>query len=189
MKLSGYTGFLIITIASAATCVFAQENLYPRQYIQHFSAGISAGQLTDNSWIGLEISSPMMSRYISLRVRGSIHWLEAYKAQLDRWGRFSMVSPTVVIYTRVDQRSRWYIDIGPMFIIPQYKISEKRLLTGLNAQAGMEVFLLKANNNGLTYYFSAGLHYAQAYADKLESSPRYSNGFVFSNGFRYYFNR
>lgn len=185
MRLSRFFGLWLISML-AGTLVFAQDNVYTWQQVR-FSVGISAGQLTDNSWLGLEVSSPVVHRHFCLRLRSSVHWLEAYKAQRDRWGTFSILSPTVVVYTRVMDRSRWYIDFGPMFIIPPNKISEKKMVSGISALAGIEVFILRARNRGVAYHFNIGLNYANAYADKLESDPRYSNGFIFSNGFRFYF--
>lgn len=180
--------FFCLWLISALTVtkVLAQDDIYMWQQVR-FSLGFSAGQLTDNSWIGLEVSSPVMHRHFSLRLVASVHWLEAYKAQRDRWGTFSTLSPTVVIYTRVKDRSRWYIDLGPMFIIPQNRISEKKLVSGISALAGIEVFVLRTSNRSVGYHFNIGVNYANAYADKLENDPRYSNGFIFSNGFRFYF--
>ncbi|SKC83564.1 hypothetical protein SAMN05660236_4485 [Ohtaekwangia koreensis] len=179
----------IMTMAMvvAYTPVFTQDNAYTREDIKHFSVGVSAGQLTDNSWIGLEVTLPVMHHRVGVRITSSVHWLEAYKVQFDRWGVFSMLSSSVVVYSHINERSRLYIDLGPVLIIPQSGVSEKKVITGVNALVGIEVFLLQTGNTNLCYNFGIGINYADAYADKLENSPRYSNGFVFSNGIRFYF--
>jgi hypothetical protein len=185
MRLTTFFCFWLVS-AMAVSEVVAQNDIYTWQRTR-FSLGISAGQLTDNSWLGLEVSSPVRHRHFSLRLTGSVHWLEAYKTQRDRWGTFSILNPAVVIYTRVMDRSRWYIDLGPLFIIPQNKVSDKKLVSGISALAGIEVFILRTPNRGVGYHFNIGLNYANAYADRLDSDPRYSNGFIFCNGFRFYF--
>lgn len=172
-------------IALLAVGGFAQE-ISTAKRTPHFSLGVSAGELSDNSWIGVEVTSPIMHHRISFRIAGSVHWLEAYKAQFDHWGTFSVVSPTLVIYSDMYERSRWYMDIGPVFIIPQRRVSQKRIVSGVSTVVGLELFLIRGNSN-FCYHFGIGLNYANAYADRLESNPRYSNGFIFSNGFRFYF--
>lgn len=183
-----FIGFiLIMNIVLAPLPAFTQDDIYSSKHRQHLSLGISAGQLSDNAWIGVEVTHSVIYPRISLRLTGSIHWLEAYKVQFDRWGTFSVISPTVVVYSNIAETSRWYIDFGPMFIIPQNKVSEKKLISGVSTLVGLEVFLFKTSDRGLCYYFGIGLNYANAYADKLENDPRYSDGFTFNNGFRFYF--
>lgn len=175
-----FAGIVLLPVAALA------QEIYTIKPAQRFSLGFSAGELSDNSWVGLEVTSPIMHHRISLRIAGSVHWLEAYKAQFDRWGTFSVISPAIVIYSDMYERSRWYMDIGPVFIIPQRRVSEKRIVSGVSTVVGIELFLVRGNSN-FCYHFGVGLNYANAYADRLESSPRYSNGFIFTNGFRFYF--
>jgi len=171
-----------INVANAQRYVSALQNIH------HFSIGISGGEFSDNSWAGVEVSSPaILHNRVCFRLKGNLHWLEQYKARYDRWAKFSTLNPSIVIYTNISEHVRWYVDVGPFFIFPQNKISDTKYISGINAIAGVEVFIMQTKHTNLCYHFGMGAGFANASADKLENSPCYSNGLIFSNGFRFYF--
>ncbi|HEY9045513.1 MAG TPA: hypothetical protein VIN08_06435 [Ohtaekwangia sp.] len=177
------SGFLLVHAAG-----YAQENIDALKHIHHFSLGVSGGEFADNSWAGVEISSPgIFHNRVCFRLKGNMHWLEQYKARYNHWARFSTLAASVVVYTNINERARWFFDVGPFFIVPQDKISDRKYTCGISGTGGVEVFVLHSEQGNLSYHFGIGAGYAKGYADKLEDKPCYSNGLIFSNGFRFYF--
>jgi hypothetical protein len=72
------------------------------------------------------------------------------------------------------------------YIFPNQKFSTSKVLPGYYNLIGVEYNLRKKPGHKITYYLSPGLATSKARAEKLEDSPRYSTGFLFNTGFRFY---
>jgi hypothetical protein len=66
------------------------------------------------------------------------------------------------------------------------KISSSKIVNGVVGETGIELFLADMPGAVVTYHFAIGAGFTSASADKIENSPRYGNGLIFSNGIRFY---
>lgn len=176
---------MVIAIVLATSHIQAQEYSLPPK---SFSVGITAGEYGYDSGIGVEISTPcIQNTSLCFRVKGLVSWLEQYKADYDKWARYKSLNVSTVYNIYVFERSRAYIELGTYFIFPDAEFSQRKSIQGFSGVTGVELFVITNPNFHMCYYFSGGIGYIRAYADKLENNPRYGNGFVFNNGFRFYF--
>lgn len=153
-----------------------------------FSVGVLAGEHGYDSGIGIEVGTPLiLNTGFCFRIKGNISWLEDYKAAYDHWAKYRSVTGVLVYNTSILEGDRAYFELGTYLIIPNQKFSTSKSIQGFTASAGVELFLLAGSKLQTSYYFSGGIGYIKAYADKIESQPRYANGLIFSNGFRFYF--
>jgi hypothetical protein len=170
------------------TKLSAQENkdIYARQ--QKFSVAIFAGEYGYDVGIGAEIGFPQFyASRLSIRLKGNINWLEQYKANFDHWQKYRSINASLIYnFIRVE-RCRVFTEAGPIIIVAEKNFSTKRLYNGATASIGVEMFVLNYSSLDVCYYASLGAAYSGAIADKMESHPKYGNGLVFNNGFRFYF--
>jgi hypothetical protein len=153
-----------------------------------YSLSIFAGNYGYDAGVGIEAGSPCIQNTgLCFRVKGTLLWLEQYKAVTDRWAAYRSLNVSTVYNIYTFERSRVYIELGTYFIFPDVKFSHRKSIQGVSGSTGVEAFITTNPNFHMCYYFSGGIGYIRAYADKLENKPRYGNGFVFNNGFRFYF--
>jgi hypothetical protein len=179
---------MVVTIALHVYGVNAQENnsYYPLH--NRYSIGFFAGELGYDAGLGAEVGSPSFSNNkLSLRLKGSINWLEQYKADFDRWAKYKSVSASIVYNFFSEDRCRMFAEAGPFIILPDTRFSKKTSYQGINTSAGLEMFVINTTSLNMCYYFSLGIAYSKATAESLENQPRFGKGLVFSNGFRFYF--
>lgn len=153
-----------------------------------FSFGLSAGNLGDDSGIGVEISSPTFCNdRLCVRLKGNAMWLEQYKAVYDHWASYKQIGVSFAYNFKVVERSRFFMDVNPYMIFPDTKFSDVRSVQGIACSIGVEIFVVNTSAYKVTYYFSAGVAHSNAHAERLEQNPNYGGGFVFNNGLRFYF--
>lgn len=166
----------------------AQDSQSQMNHGDHFSVGLSAGEFSYDSWLGVEMSTPQLFQdLICFRVKASRNWLEDYKIVYDHWATYSTVAVSVVISTGITRTARWYLDVGPFIVFPQDKISARKSVKGISALQGFELSISETNHLSICYYFGGGIAYSAARAEKIGERPSYAKGIVFSTGFRFYF--
>jgi hypothetical protein len=173
---------IIVTILGSAD-VSAQEVLQRNK----FSIGISAGNLGFDSGIGIELSTPSVFNGFCIRIKGGTSWLESYKAVYDHWRQYQSLSAAMVYNTKVADRAILFFELGTYLLVPDQKFSTYKNNQGVFGTTGIELVISTKPSAHTRYFFCGGLGYIKAYADKMENEPRYGNGLIFNNGFRYYF--
>jgi hypothetical protein len=153
-----------------------------------FSIGVLAGEMGYDSGIGIELGTPsIFNNSVCFRIKGNVSWFEQYKTVYDRWVKYKTITGSLVYNASISERGRIYFDLGAYFVFPNQKFSEVKVVQGITCSTGIELFLYTGSKLQSSYYFAGGIGYIKAYADKMENEPRYGNGFVFNNGFRFYF--
>jgi hypothetical protein len=176
---------IVIFFMVISNCSRAQTYSLPRS---NFSAGLIACEFGYDMGIGVEVGTPCLRQTaLCFRIKGTTSWLEHYKSRFDRWATYKSLNVSMIYNFYTMERSRAYADIGTYVIFPDAKFSQQRSVQGVTASTGLELFVITNPKFHVCYYFSGGIAHARAYADKLENKPRYGNGFVFTNGFRFYF--
>ena len=153
-----------------------------------FSLGFVAGVQGSDTGVGLEATSrPLLGKSLLLRVRGGLNWLESYKAQTGDNITYPSFAAAIVYQIPHSERARFYFETGPFVLLPSVKFSDRRSVTGMYLTAGAEFLARCKPGLMLSYFFGAGLAYCDATAEKLENQPEYGDGFIFTNGLRFYF--
>lgn len=180
-----FTKLLFIGTALAIRPGFAQVNA---NLHNSFSVGVLCGTYGSDSGVGLELGTPsLFKNRLSIRVRGTKNWLEAYKATYDEWAKYETLTACLVYNALVAKRARGYIEFGPLYVFPDKAFSDERPKPGVTSSIGAELFVFSDRHLNVCYYVSGGYSYIRAYAEELENKPRYGNGLVFNSGFRFYF--
>jgi hypothetical protein len=178
-------------VALIVIAMLLAMNLHGQKYslpAKTFSLGVTAGEYGYDAGVGVEISTPcIQNTSLCFRIKGMVTWLEQYKADYDTWARYESLNVATVYNVYTFERSRLYIELGTYFIFPDAKFSKQKSIQGISGSTGVELSVITSSNFLMCYYFSGGIGYIRAYADRLENKPRYGNGIVFSNGFRFYF--
>lgn len=152
-----------------------------------FSFGVSAGNLGDDSGIGVEISSPTFCNdRLCVRLKGNTMWLEQYKSAYDHWATYRQIGVSFAYNFKVVEKSRIFIDLNPYMIFPDTKFSDVRTVEGIACSIGVEIFVVSTSTHKVSYYFSGGIAHSNARAEKLEQNQDYGGGFIFNNGLRFY---
>jgi hypothetical protein len=176
----------ILTSFLASVHAWCQDSGYPQH--NKYSFSVFAGELGYDAGIGAELGSPSFSNNkLCVRLKGNIYWLEDYKATYDQWAKYRSINATIVYNFMSMERSRIFIETGPFIILADQCFSKKTSHLGINAAAGLEMFVVNNSSLNMCYYFSLGAAYSSATADILENKPKYGDGFIFNNGFRFYF--
>jgi hypothetical protein len=166
----------------------AQDTFKPTT--KSFTFGVSGGNTGFDPTLGIEIGTPTFSKErFCVRIKANISWLERFKADFDNWVSYHSFGISFIYNTQVVDRSRFYIDMGANLIVPNAKFATNKNIEAISGLAGVELFIFTKPDLNVSYYFGGGFSYAQAYADKMENKPRYSNGVVFNNGLRFYFKK
>lgn len=153
-----------------------------------FSLGVLCGGYGHDTGVGIELGTPFLfNNRVSLRVRGNQNWLEAYKADFDKWTKYETLTTSLTYNTLVMDRARGYIEFGALFVFPDKRFSDEKAHQGLTSSIGLELFVFSDPYLNISYYFGGGFSSVKAHAEKLENKPSYANGLVFNNGFRFYF--
>jgi hypothetical protein len=178
---------LFLYFAMTSSC-YSQIDTNSYSHTDHFSVGLIAGEYGNDSGIGIELSSPMISGGpFCVRSKGIVNLLEQYKAAKDHWAKYTSLGVFIVFNTKLIDRSRVYFEVGTFSVIAEKKFADKKYSQGYGGSVGVELFIVNNEKLNLCYYFSGGFNYLRAHAEKLENKPLYGNGFIFNNGLRFYF--
>ena len=154
------------------------------------SAGISAGHYKYDPGIAIEFTTrAVFQHHLSLRIRGSIQWLEDYQAIHYEWISYNTFSAGLVYNGRLFDRTRFYTEFGFLGIVPDARFSEAGFVEGFYQFNGLEITLLDRKDYTLCLHLGVGPAFIKASAEKIEGNPRYANGFHFINGVRVYFGK
>ena len=149
------------------------------------SAGISAGHFRYDPGIAVELTTrAIFQNHLSLRVRGSVQWLEAYQAIHHQWVSYQTFSTGLVYNGKLFDRTRFYTEFGVLGIVPDARFSDKTFVDGFYQFNGLEITLLNRNDYTLCLFLGVGPAFIKASAEKIEGNPSYGNGLHFINGVR-----
>ena len=154
------------------------------------SVGISVGHYRYDPGISIEFTTrAIFQNHLSMRVRGSIQWLEAYKSAHYQWISYQTFSTGFVYNGMISDRARYYAEIGILGIVPDRRFSDKGFVEGIYQFNGLEIFIFSSEDYVLCLHLGVGPTFINATAEKMEGRPRYGSGLHFVNGFRMYFGR
>ncbi|HEY0656271.1 MAG TPA: hypothetical protein VGD65_24220 [Chryseosolibacter sp.] len=151
------------------------------------SIGISAGHYDYDPAIGLEVTSPGILNNFRFRLKVNHNWSERYQAASGHWANFNSYWCAFIYNTDAVDRTRIFLESGAYLIQPNKVFSSAKMHTGCFAAIGVEFFVAPNTRERFSYFFSGGFAAINARADKLEGRPHYGHGFIFTNGFRYFF--
>ena len=179
--------FLVSLLAPPA---LAQTEVTYKPNASRLSVGISAGHYRYDPGIALDFTTrAIFQNHLSLRLRGSVQWLEAYQAAHDEWVSYRTFSTGLVYNGKLFDGTRFYAEFGLLGIFPDVRFSDETFIDGFYQFNGLEITLLSGNDYVLCLYIGAGPAFVKAYAEKLEGRPHYGNGLHFVNGLRVYFGK
>lgn len=112
--------------------------------------------------------------------------MEAHKATYHHWATYHALRVSVAYHLFATERARIYAELGVTSLFPGAQLSDKKYVAGFIAFHGLEVTLVEAGDGSVCLFLGAGPTFVQAYAEKLEGSPRYGNGVVLVCGVRFY---
>ena len=182
-----FRALLVLAFAMTSLPAIAQREKRVSP-VRNYSISIYGGESGYDVAVGAELGSPpFFKQNFCVRLKGSINWLELYKAEFDRWSTYKTVGVNLVYKVQTFERGRAYVEAGPFFILPKKCFSAKKYVEGINAAVGSEMFLISNTSINVAYYFSVGVSLTSATAEILDSRPKYGNGLLFANGFRIYF--
>jgi hypothetical protein len=183
-----YMKKIIVACILSLALLDSRAQVDNRDRMNRFSFAFSAGEFSYDSWLGVEVTSPVFfQNSVSFRLKANRNWLETYKATYGHWATYSTVTASIVVMTEITPKVQWYLDVGPFIIFPDGKISDHKYERGISLILGLEMLVAKTRHLNVCYYFGGGIAHCSAYAEKIEDKPAYGNGIVFSNGFRFYF--
>jgi hypothetical protein len=179
---------LPLVVLACLACLIQQgySQVHPGLH-RCFSLGVSASESGYDTGIGAEVGTPsLFANRISFRAKVNHNWLEIYKATYNQWAKYETASVTMVYNTMFMGHGRASVDVGIYNVFPDNKFSSRKSIHGITSAIGAELFIHSRPNLNVCYYFSGGINYIRAYAERLENKPRYANGIAFSTGFRFY---
>jgi hypothetical protein len=141
-----------------------------------FEIGFSLSQYQKDFGIGLHVVSPYFIRKtVAIKAGTNIQWFEDFKTtyqniQLGIRGRSFMVTHNISMYG----------EGGPFIILPNSDFSSQSLVLGGYGLFGFEFKIVPR----FAYFIELGAVGTGAIADKLESKPVYSNGFLTNVGLK-----
>lgn len=174
----------IIATAGFVLIIFTAHCQQTSPINRSFSIAALAGDYGYDTGIGLEVGTPTLMKHWGFRLKGTKNWLEAYNAQFNTWAKYEILTVSMMYYPMMLQRARTYLESGPMIIFGDKKFTDQKLVYGFSSSLGVELFVFSDERTTICYYFSGGYAVVDAYAEKLETKPRYGQGFIFNNGFR-----
>lgn len=146
------------------------------------------GRFGDDDGLGVEFGTPsFFDKRLSLRFKANTVWLESYKAATDHSARYQSLSTSLVYNIAMIERKMFFAELGTQMIYPDARFSDANLVPGYYFLAGVDLFAKITSNVKFVYFFAGGAIFSEAHAERLEGSPHYANGLLFSNGLRFYF--
>lgn len=181
---------LLIACVLQTKLALAQQDAEGVPNASRLSAGLSAGHYKYDPGIAIEFTTrAIFENHLSLRIRGSVQWLEAYQAVHYQWVSYHTFSSGLVYNGKLFDRTRFYAEFGILGIVPDVRFSDKGFVEGFYQFNGLEITLVTTKHYTLCLYVGAGPAFIKASAEKIEGNPSYGNGIHFINGFRVYFGK
>jgi len=185
MKKLAFT-FLVLAIALSAK---GQE----KQISDKFALGFQICQYQKDFGIGINMTSPYFADgHMAFRLRGNLMYLEHLTvSEKDKekeaetvWtpygnASFSFVGSSQIISNFL----RLYGEGGVICLFPSGEFSSDSYAMGGFGLFGFEFYMSSKHN----YFIELGGMGTGAKADKVQTQPIYSNGFIINTGFRLHF--
>lgn len=144
--------------------------------------GMQINQYQKDFGVGLQLTSPFFANQkVAFRIRGNFMFHEHLMSEEYTWTPYGNTTIGVVVMAlNKHPHLRLYSEGGMIALFPNADFSAETFQTGGYGLFGFE-FLAHPNWG---YFFEAGGVGTGAKADRLPSSPIYSNGFILSVGMR-----
>lgn len=173
-----------ILIVMLAMCsvgfVHAQEK--PAPYGQKMAFGFQLGQYQEDFGIGLNVTSPyFLQNSVAIRVRGNMMWHQHVLNTESTWSTYSNLSIGVIgVGGNIGNFMRVYGEGGALLLLPSNDFSTQSTEVGGYGLFGFEFFM----DPHFNYFIEIGGAGTGATADRIPTSPIYSNGLIIQTGFR-----
>jgi hypothetical protein len=178
---------LLVACVVQGKYTLAQEKAEALPNSNRLSVGISAGHYRYDPGTAIEFTSrAIFQNHLSLRIKGGIQWLEAYKAIHDQWISYQTFSTGLVYNGKLFDRTRFYVEFGFLGIVPDARFSDKSFVQGFYEFNGLEMTLLTRKDYTVCLYLGVGPAFIEASAEKIEGNPSYGNRVHYVSGFRVY---
>ena len=158
----------------------AQQQAEP--FGQKMSFGFQLGQYQDDFGIGLNVTTPyFLHNRVAVRVRGNLMWHEHVLNTETTWTPYSNLALGVIgVGGNIGNFMRVYGEGGAMVLVPSDDFSAQSTEFGGYGLFGFEFFM----DPHFNYFIEIGGAGTGARADKVPTSPIYSNGLIIQTGFR-----
>jgi len=175
------TIFILLILFAFAAISNAQEDKISHK----FGAGFQLSQYQSDFGIGVNLTSPyFVHNSIAVRLRGNFMFYQHVKDGETTWSPYSNISLGVLgVGGMVGEFIRLYGEGGVILLIPSDEFSAESTVLGGYGVFGFEFYM----SHGFNYFIELGGVGTGASADKIPTSPIYSNGFLISTGFRFHF--
>ena len=146
--------------------------------------GFQVGQYQNDFGIGLQLISPYLANdRIGLRLKANVFYHQGVIDGTSEWVPYGNLSLGLIgVGGYVHQKIRLYGEGGLLLIFPSDKLSSVDLLIGGYGHFGFEFFFSNSGN----YFIELGSVGTGARADRLATTPIYSNGMAINVGLRFF---
>lgn len=174
----------ILILVSIMTFITCSLNAQETTVSKGFALGFQLNQYQKDFGLGLSATSPYFAHdRVAIRLRGNLMYNEHLQGDKITWTPYANISIGVVGVTAYVAGSiKLYGEGGFIGIIPSSDFSGKDFVLGGYGLLGFEFY---PNRKGC-YFIELGGVGTGATADKVPSSPIYSNGFLISTGIRFH---
>ena len=147
-----------------------------------FALGFQLNEYQNDFGIGLSATSPYFANNkVAIRLRGNLMWTEHLKDEKITWSPYGNVTlGAVVVAGHFAGFIKAYAEGGFVGLFPSSEFSSESFVFGGYGLFGFEFYPGKRS----CYFIEAGGIGTAATADKMPTSPIYSNGFIISTGLR-----
>ncbi len=157
------------------------------------SVGLSIQQYQKDFGIGLQLTSPYWGKKTNSAIRLAYNF--QYLEHLDEnskiiWTNYQNLKLGYVLATKpIQDFFRYYGEIGGIFIFPNEIFSGESVVPGIYGIFGFEFLFPNENKLSKSIFIELGALGTGAKAEKVETEPIYSNGFLISTGLRLFFRK
>lgn len=148
--------------------------------------GFQLNQFQRDFGFGASITSPLFVHdHLGVRLRGNLMFYEHVENGTTTWSPYAnMTLGLIGIGGTIADFIRLYGEGGVVMLMPAESFSGEDFVLGGYGLFGFEFFM----DRYINYFIEIGGVGTGAVADKLPSSPIYSNGLLISTGFRVHLN-
>ena len=168
---------------------FAQQEMKPKVKLRgnDFALGYALNQFGKDFGIGLSATSPFIGGRMAFRVSENYQWRESFDGDITTWKGYHNVKVGVLsVGTIICDQIRLYGEGGATIVIVDKNLSAQQTTIGGYGLFGFEFFMDKIEKAPLSYYIELGGIGTGAVAEKINTKPILSNGFLITTGFRIY---
>lgn len=156
----------------------------------HFSVGFQLNEFQQDFGLGLQLTSPYFANgHLAFRLRGNWMYLQHLGTEGETtWTGYPNALLGIVsnnLYA--GKQMRLYGEGGAGLLLPGGNFSGQEYELAGYGLFGFEFFFAPAGHAPGSYFIEAGGIGTGAVADEVAGKPIYSNGFMLSTGFRWYF--